>query len=474
MRPSSHFGPSLARILREQRSAGRAAWLAERSAVALLGGRAMTAGRKAGFGASVRASTTFGLRGGELCGCRGASCAACHSVGEAAPPSLIPYSGGLAPRAGGVIGSSDDLFGIGWRAPSAGEYVDIHSHNFCSSVGDWTGTREDTRARLALLYDMRSAGVDRMVISGMADTLRLTGDDGTPFLDDQRIDEVTAYASDLYFDFFIPFVRVFQLDDSGSPDYVEAYLAAGFCGVGELFVHGHGSDLLDLTELTEVCRRAVKYDVPVSVHWEIGNVDSPDTRSAAENFSQLLELLDSFPKERVPVITSVLDPNGSTASDIGSMPLKLILCHCGVGPGDSMEPDVLARWTERLDLLLMNYPSVYFDLAGMQLEPPAGRTLPASSQLIDGRTGKPTSTIGEAILERILKWPTRFMFGMDTENRDGSFTRAYANSVAFYASFLDMGDASAGAIPEAMQSLVKGINALTVLASTYTEPETSG
>lgn len=504
MKPSSYFGPQLARIPREQRAAGRAAWLAERRAVGYLGGRGMTAGRKIGFGSSVRASTSFGLRGGELCGCRGAACGSCHSVGEAAPPwehlgwrlkagmAMAPAmrctagkaggaSGGVTPPPaklpipdypyptfpGGVFGP-DDLFGIGWRDPSAGEYIDVHAHDFCSSEGDWTGTREDTDYRLGLLYGLRSAGIDRMVISGFADDKRLTGDDGTPILDDQRIDEVTEYASDRYYDYFIPFVRVFEFDDPDAPDYVESFLAAGFAGVGELILHGHGFDFNEPTDvLIDVCRVAVKYDVPVLVHCDMGNVDDPTVRGAGENFSQLMEVLSAFPAEDPEVVsTGVFDTNTSIANNSESKPLKLILAHCGVGPNDVMEAGPLFAWTERIDFLLMNYPQVSFDLSGMQLDQVFDS--PSCHQLFDPSSGTLTA-IGKALLERILRWPTRFMFGTDMESRAGYYATAYSRSVPLYDEFLDKGAASAGEIPEAIQHMVKGTNALNVLASSYSE-----
>lgn len=388
------------------------------------------------------------------------------TAGKAPPPAVLPLPDHPYPTFPGGGFGPDDLFGIGWRDPSAGEYIDIHGHVFCSSEGDWTDTRVDTDYRLSLLYGMRSAGIDRMVLSGFADT---SLDD--PLID-ERIDEVTAYASDLYYDFFIPFVRVFEFDDPHAPDYVESYLAAGFAGVGELILHGHGFDFNESDVLVDICRVAVKYDVPVLVHSDMGNVDSPTTRSAAQNFDQLIEVLDSFPTEDLEVEPSgVFDPSDSAASESNSTPLKLILAHCGAGPTDTMEPEVLAAWAARIDILLMNYPNVYFDLAGMQLD---GRPGTPSCHTLFGRTSGLLTTTGKAILERILKWPTRFMFGTDAESVSATHAAAYIASVPLYEEFLNKGASSAGEIPEAIQHMVKGTNALAVLASSYSESAATG
>lgn len=294
--------------------------------------------------------------------------------------------------------------------------------------GGWVGQAEltdtETDERIRRLYEFNDLGVTRMVISGMymPPSFLPTPDAG---IDGELLDTITARAWVLFPHYFIPFVRGFALDDPDAPDYVESWLEAGFQGVGELFVHGHGADHNDNDSLIRLFQVAARKGVPVQVHWEIGKVDNPNVRTAQQNFDQLKEVLDAF-------------PNVAMSEAIGRFrpPLKLILAHCGAGPeARTMDDAEMSTFAGRLDALLA-YENVYFDIAG---------TIGVGgSDFWDFDERRPTD-VGEVVLLKMRDWPDRFMLGLDVENGrlqsegDHPGLMEYRNSVPVYLKYLEYG-----------------------------------
>ena len=240
-----------------------------------------------------------------------------------------------------------------------------------------------------------------------------------------------------------PLARGFAFDDPDASAYVESWLAAGFVGVGELIVHGHGADYGDVDSLVAIFKVAAAHAAPVLVHWEIGNVD-PGATPASDNFDQLLAVLDRF--NNVPIDEATdLDPE---------FPLKLILAHCGAGPGaGDLAGDALATLEERLDHLLANYPNVYFDIAGM---------LHLAADLGVYEVSPPTlvlTELGELVLQKMKLYPSRFLVGFDAENRTAGSTDLYLVSIDAYRLFL----ADGGTLSADEQTLVAAGNAIQVL-----------
>jgi hypothetical protein len=272
---------------------------------------------------------------------------------------------------------------------------------------------------------------------------------------------MVEYAWNAHPDFFVPFVRGFELGEAGADAYVESWLRAGFQGVGELFVHGHGDDYTEIEPLVQILHVAAEYDVPVLVHWEFGNVFDPpgeepirpgpgyfEPTPADENFDQLLAVLDRFPR----------DPDSGPAS-MGTepLPVKVIVAHAGAGPGD-MDATTLAAYTARLDMLLNLYPQVYFDISGMQTGPTA--------QLFNPSTGLATA-LGELLLDRMRSWPDRFLVGIDIETKDATIAAQWIATIPNYRTFLGL-----GSLTTSDQGKIRATNASGVLYSA--SPPVSG
>ncbi len=293
----------------------------------------------------------------------------------------------------------------------ATDLIDTHSHLFSASWVDWMETllresfRHDvvdtaTEERIGWLLEFQDLGISRMAISGMYDPAVYQKEGWfNQSLNRPTVDDVTAHAWIRSPDYFIPFVPDFELDPSNvdAPAYVQSWLEAGFRGVGELFVHGHGFDYVeDLDFLAKICRVAARYDAPVLVHWEIGQVDDRKfVTSADENFEQLQELLHM-----------VRTGPGSGENP----PLKLILAHCGAGPlAKDMREDngLLESYRQKLDILLQN-PNVYFDIAG---------TVGVGGSDFWIRSSRKPTDVGALILSRMKVKPDQFMVGIDTETR---------------------------------------------------------
>ncbi len=444
----SATGRVLARILSEQRL-GRPDMrlhVAEGVAVAKAGGPLMTLGRLPGYEGSRRAAKSFGLVGGELCGCRAPGCAPCTSDGCA--PRVSGCKDANCATCASVSGATiekrvarekevteevevahlgflpwDPGPGIGLDTES---YVDVHSHLFASNTSDWGWTQfwdafgavpsTSTVERIERLYSLEAYGVTRMAISGMYDDtsreylfyiegfggfILYDGVDGTD------LDDMVLYAASLYPDYFVPFVRGFAQElDLASPwtqIYVRAaVVSGGFQGVGELIIHGHGADYTDTDALEATCESAFYGDTPILLHWEFIGCAAEDT-----NYTQLLDLIGRF-------------------ADVPSGDAVFIIAHCGLGP----DPVDLTKYEARLDELLA-YERVYFDFSGMQVG--------ATQKLMywDGAAWQLT-LVGELILEKMATSSDRFMFGIDAETRtDTRLFADYTASVAAYEAFLD-------------------------------------
>lgn len=475
MKASNLFGPDLDRVLRDQRQMGRESWFAERQATLRFGGPSMVAPfKRREPAATLRAMTSFGLVGGELCGCSSPSCDTCRADGSSrlSCGCGLPWCeicsmhvgkplplGQVTPLHCFAAGDWADFIRPNWASIFGGiEAValtryDIHSHNFCASENDWEAARDqyastgtylaaadnETEARIDRLYAMKADGIDLMAVSGMHDfDLPDTGVDGAV------LDDITSHAWNKYPSYILPFVRGFELGDATAPAYVESWLAAGFVGVGELFPHGHGSDFDDahgfagaVASLEAIFDVARRYGVPVTVHWEIGRVADPTDKNpspstAADNYAQLIEMLTYF------------------ECFLWSGDFRLILAHCGAGPSPyRMYGTELTDYETRLDDLLANYPGVYFDIAGMAGVVP---------DICDG-SGNPNA-IGELLLDRMALYPTRFMVGIDTQARSDGEATTYSASIPVYSAFLA---SSYSTLSAAQQSWIWGNNARVVL-----------
>lgn len=339
--------------------------------------------------------------------------------------------------------------------PFPGTYFDTHSHNFMSTRSDWASAKAGvagtaTDARIDWLAGFQAVGVGRMVISAMVDDT--SGAD--PVNDSVTGNEITAYAASRYPDFFVPFVQLFPDEIvRGVAFYVESMLSAGFEGVGELIIHGHGANVNDNTALVEIGKVAAAQGAPMQVHWEIGNVADWGVRTAGENFDQLIEFLTHFPAKPI---------NDTTyRSPLGNYTLKVILCHCGAGP-NGLATDRFLEYQERMKLLLRAFPNVYFDIAGMQVT--------KSAELYSGTTPSP---LGGFLLDCIVAYPDRFLIGYDTETRFWSSTKVgsqpywgvedYLKSVPHYDTFLSIGDSSGTALTADQKTDVLVNNAVRLL-----------
>lgn len=304
------------------------------------------------------------------------------------------------------------------QAESSGSYIDMHSHNFVYTqddamefIADPVGAdpaTNKTAERVDRTLTMRDAGVAQSVFFGSYD-----GETEGSWRRAPGINAVGAAAlarSAEAATFFLPFYGIpeWKFDTLSPEDLADLEMRLrddGFAGIGELLVHGHTKSYAPMSStFMAIFELAVKYEVPVSVHWEFGNTfDGSDDF----NWNQLIDLLDRFPE---------------TNERAG---LKLILCHCGLGPPDptsryDIDADVpkFTTWKARIRTLLEWYPGVYFDVAGMQLGTAA--SFERVWRLYDADSDTLTN-VGD-----FLRWmmsssgegyTDRFVFGSDCDNR---------------------------------------------------------
>lgn len=466
----SAVNTSLREIIREQSGATAREALAERLAVQAASGDHVVS-RPWDPKAARRAARSFALLGGELCGCAMPGCRTCASDGTfgdetcrcasyGCPMCTPPWS---APprRVGKLLGRREQPpptaplpsgfeiepgFPEGFFAP---RYFCIHSHLSVFTRESYEDTLDSSHSgdtdideRIAMLESLRpDYGVERLVVSAMLGGRR--GAD--PTLDGPELDVMAAYAYSVNPDYFVPFVRGFDIN---SPNlfWIELCLAWGFRGIGELFCFGYGNELENIGTLVEVCELAARYHVPLAVHWEIGNRTADDARTPAEAaWNQLFSLLNQFPTSQLDTFTRV--------SEDEPLPFKLILCHCGSGP-DITDPYMIREYEARLDLLLKGFPNVYFDLAGMQ--GPEGPVLYARLEGSDTLT-----LLGRVIADRVLAYPDRFLFGVDATERSAEDFEAWASSIPNYDAFLTL----AGITDSATRKKFRYDNAVHVLYS---------
>jgi hypothetical protein len=118
--------------------------------------------------------------------------------------------------------------------------------------------------------------------------------------------------------------------------------------------------------------------------------------------------------------------------------------------------DQYTLWLD--ELLSDDYPNVYFDLSGMQIEGVATQLL--------ADDGRPTP-LGTLLLTKMQEKPSRFLLGVDTENRfeedmeiGGHWgAKHYARSVQNYRDFITYG----GLLSEEDLALIRGWNAFFAL-----------
>jgi hypothetical protein len=409
MARSTFFGPDYERILREQARSIRADRQAERLAVLAgspLSGRYLW--ERSDPEADARAARSFGFSLSEM-----RRFTSSRDASSVAPRLSSPTTSKAA--------AGDDMEGL--------KYIDIHSHNFCADRADIVRTfggavDSSTIRRIDWLYNAATASnVRYLVLSGMASD----GADG-PILDD-----VTAYAFRRYPDFFIPFLRAFPHSpglwkEAPITKFDSAYVGerlgegkdaggVGFQGVGELIVHGHGTDIEDDHAIAGIFAKAAEYDSPVLVHWEFGNV-SEGSWAAADNFEQLNRVLKEV----------------ETASP------TVIVAHCAAGPS-TMDAVALVAYTTCMNKLLSTYSNVFFDLAGMQ------KNGEQKLYSLDRLTGSYRLTpLGGLIAGWMqysgdgITYPTRFLFGIDTENRTEDETEGWISSIGNYEIFMDVAE----------------------------------
>jgi hypothetical protein len=484
---STEFGPDLAKVLRDQARASRAARAAEARAIALCGGPGMSS---AGWTQTRGAASTrevFGMTAAQMCGCGAptcdncgtnccsggpcgcglVSCRSCISGARTAmmrAPSAADTHGAALPKAGQTAyfmpPPSDpqdprdpgDLPGAAGDATWRG-FMDMHSHihpSIARGQEDWDDALRGLTTDVDFYADWLRAmeirwQTDGVPVTGMVLSAQYPGDPNLTYA--KTLDDITWRAFERHSDFFVPFVRGFELGPAGLTtsadelaEYVRERLAAGFEGVGELFVRAYGGDTGDhnesndpnwLDKLVAIGRVAASYGVPVLVHWDIGKVMQYDAAVSRKNFEDLKAFLDEFPNE--PIVDYEYGLNDPR-------PLKLILAHAGLGPRKSPIVDAdpgyysdedIARWLEHIEALLGTYHNVWVDLSGQV------------GNLMNTTTGV-LSPMGDAVITVMGRYPERFMLGIDA-NYFTTGLSFWPESIPHYPMFLDQALAS-GAI----------------------------
>lgn len=450
MARSSLWGSSLAGILRAQAFSAVEQMFSERSVAHAFGGGGFGAKRQWDPKGARRAGRSFGLAGGELCGCSKGGCRTCASDGKfgedvcrcaAAGCSNCtpPWSahrrawGANAAGAASARGAKADWSEGGTvYAKSSVEYFCIHSHLSATTQADYDNTFDSSYAgtteieeRIAMLESLQANyGVQRLVVSGL-----VGGEQGDPALDGYPLDLLALYATSLNPDYFVPFLRGFDIN---APDlgWIALGLTLGFRGIGELLCYGYKNELDSPASLVGVCRLAAQAYVPVAVHWEIGNrlwgVDEEDRTPSDVAWERLLWLLAQFPRDRLETFVCI--------SDDDPRPFKLILCHGGSG-NLADDATLVAQYSARVDQLLTSYPNVYFDMAGMQ-----GPDGPVLYKALGTR--EVLTLLGSALAEKITAHPDRFLFGVDANQAPDEISSSretfngWARSIPNYETYL--------------------------------------
>ena len=92
---------------------------------------------------------------------------------------------------------------------------------------------------------------------------------------------------------------------------------------------------------------------------------------------------------------------------------------------------MMATYEARLTTLLVHYPNVYFDMAGMQ--GPSGAVL-----YLTDSTGATLTPLGILLAEKLLAYPDRFLFGVDTTENSGAEFERWAETIPNYETFLSL------------------------------------
>jgi predicted TIM-barrel fold metal-dependent hydrolase len=343
---------------------------------------------------------------------------------------------------------------------------DFHAHSFGTTLADMVDYAVGSASTMGTQMDRvvsLQTGVPRVKQSVLAVMKNPRAGEGYSS-DSFVLNFATALAAYKNPDAFIGFAQVLP-EEMRNPgldvaDEAELWLSGmAFGGIGELFVHGHHENYnADVTlpgdNLSELCEIARTYNVPILVHWEFGRTDEEEDpaeeRTPEENYEQLLALLNRFMAPDPP-------PDPWETDHELKFRLKLVVAHCGLGPADpdesadsgGMDDGTRTAWLERMDALLSGYQNVLFDLAGLQVGDATVDPTVAVQRLtyLDTTTSKLT-TVGSALLERIQKYPTRFLLGTDANGEYESTTGSalgidsYKASIQQYLDFLDMGSLS--------------------------------
>lgn len=385
-------------VVREQRERKRAFELAERRVLLSANPRVRRFPDPTLAKTQARAMRSFGMTGRDWCGCESPLCGPCNlpGCGEACEGDSCGTCALWAAERRVKLASLDvrKVARDSGAEPSdllANEMFDMHSHHFVDL--------DDVDGRIDALEAFSAEGVTQMLLSGQHEPDVANSTDGV------WLDLLTFYAASRHPDFFLPSVRGVKLYDPYSVGQVELWAAWGAAAFGEFFVHCYGRGLSDITVLTDICKVAADYCIPVSCHWEIGGVEPIERdretgallgSTAQSNFVQLLELLDQFPRWPLRWFDRVGDE---------TPPLKFILCHCGAGAYQNRPGDLYVALGDRMDILIARYPNVYFDIAGMH----------------DDLFVHLDSGLWAVISARMIAHPDRFVVGLDISHDAGSF-----------------------------------------------------
>ena len=252
------------------------------------------------------------------------------------------------------------------------KFIDIHSHIFKSD--------QDLNEISTFTTDNN---IEYIYLSGFySDSSDINSD-----LDDKII------SASEKIDNIIPFLRGFLLTEQKSVQYVSQRLGTNkFKGIGELIVNGHGTRLgADSPIMMDIYSLAGQYKVPVLIHFTFGstNVNEP---GGDEQVNQLKKALSQNPNTTI------------------------IVAHCGAGPAPHT-----SNYKDNLEMLLTNYPNLYFDIAGMHIDLYQNNTL---------------TPLAEIIIDVIKKYPDRFLVGFDFDD----IMYPYENGteiIQYYENFLD-------------------------------------
>jgi len=212
---------------------------------------------------------------------------------------------------------------------------------------------------------------------------------------------------------FLAFLRGFEIERDHMTEYVKNRLSSGhYCGIGELFINGHGRTIAgDSPGLMELYRLAAEFQVPVLIHWTIGSLSEKEP-GTKPSYQQLKKALGTNPKT------------------------LFILAHCGKGP-----PPLRQNFEDILDYLLKQYKNLHLDISGLQ-----------DDLFADDGT---TTTFGKLLMRLIEKYPHQFMLGFDLGEPGALFSEASA-TIKLFRKFLSL-------LPIEVARKIAGENAQRVL-----------